>query len=190
MPHLLHWRSGWQTIHWRSGYQSLCWTLSQTSDITPLCPAITACVWVSAFLDLRTHRCLPVCVAATSFWLGWLFPTAQIKRVNISGVQYFCAYKRVESNSSFHLSSFHFTSSQFLPTSLFASATARVRHPPNWAYMRVTPERRHQWHPIQYRDKAALFVSLIRTTSHISALRLPLFSLKSASDRTPVPECQ
>ena len=48
------------------------------------------------------------------------------------GTQSFCAYKQVDSTYSYRLSSINFTSSQFAPTSVFASTsvTAKVRRPP------------------------------------------------------------
>ena len=53
----------------------------------------------------------------------------QTKRDNTMGVQYFYVYQQVLPTSSYHLSSPHFTYSQFDPTSIFASTIIRVRFP-------------------------------------------------------------
>ena len=57
------------------------------------------------------------------------------KREKIMVVQYFCTYQQVRSTPSYHLSFNYFTSSQFLPTSFFASTTAILRRPLVWAGM-------------------------------------------------------
>ena len=57
---------------------------------------------------------------------------------------YFHVHEEVASNLSYHFPYLHFTSSLFVPDSLFASATAGVRRPPVQEGMRVYLNLRHK----------------------------------------------
>ena len=106
------------------------------------------------FLTRCSTRYFPGFSSYLSWWKLACTKTQQVtkKASKHKGRIVFFAYQQVESTLSYHLSHFHFTTSQFSPTPIFIYSTTIVPPPPPpvWLVIHVSPDCRHLRYFIQY----------------------------------------